>query len=137
MVENEQRAVLLRPQLEAYDRLVLAWEAPLVLEHAGLVPGEDAPFGRAFVERNRHPAADAAFEPRRLGEPPAQSLLVCERRPQLVGREVVEALEPDGAPVVVVPQLAVYGLGLGHVVSLRVLRSSVSSASSRCAQNER
>ena len=137
VVEEEQRAVLLRLQLEAHDRLVLAGEAPLILEDTGLVPGEDAPLSRAVVERDRHPAADAAFEPRRLGEPSSQSLRVRERRPQLLGREVVEALKPNGAPVVVVPQLAVYGLDLGHVVSLRVRRSSVSSASSRCAQKER
>ncbi len=137
MVEHEQRPELLWLQLEPHHRLLLAGELPLVLEHAGLVPRENAAaFGGAAVEVEADLPTGAGVD-LRPGEPAPELLRIGQRRPQLRRGEVVEAPELDGAALAVAPEGAVCGLDLAHVVSFRARRSSVSSASSRCAQNER
>jgi hypothetical protein len=141
VVEHEERAELLRLELEAHDRVVLAGEPPFVLEHARLLPRED-PARRALVaapvaEDELDQPAGLAVEARGVGKPAPELLRIGERRPELLGGEVVETPEADGAALAVAPERAVLGLNLGHAVSFRARRSSVSSASSRCAQNER
>ena len=135
VVEHEQRSELLRSRLEPDDRLVLAVEAPLVLDDSRLVPGEDAALGPALVEREPNVPAHARVD-LRLREPTPEPCGVGDRRPELCRSEVVEALEADSAALLVVPQGTDVG-GLGHECSFRARRSSSSSASSRCAQKER
>ena len=71
VVEHEQRSELLRPKLEPDDRLVLAVEAPLVLDDSRLVPDEDAALGLALVEREPNKPARARVD-LRLREPPPE-----------------------------------------------------------------
>ena len=136
MVEHQQGPELLRSELEPHHGLVLAAEAPLVLEHVRLVPRADSALGDSVVEPEPHPSADARIH-LRLREPASEPPRICERRPQLRGSEVVETLETDGAAPVVVSQNAEVGGGSGHDCSFRARRSSVSSASRRWVHKER
>src|ERR1051326_3733180 len=139
MIEDQQRAVVARHELDAQDRFALAGKIPFVFEEPRRLDGADdsvRDLRLVVPEANDDASADAEIE-LDVPEPAAQLIRVCPRTPELVGRVVVDTLEADSAPLLALLAQPAECL-LQHrypFLRRRARRSSTSSAASRLSQN--
>lgn len=130
MVEDENRAVPVRFELEARDAVWLSRVRPVELEQASRLQCDHAAIGLlravAFAPAEEEAPADLELQLGDVRQPAAETLGHGLRRPHFLGSCLVAPLEMDAATVAFNSQSS-----LSHRVPLC---SSVSSASRRFVQ---
>src|SRR5205085_4533613 len=139
MIEDQERAVLARHELDAQNGFALAGEVPFVFQESGRFDRADDSVGDlrlVVAEANDDAPADAEIE-LDVPEPPAQLRGLCPRTPELLGAVVVDALEANAPPLLALLAQPPECL-LQHrypFLRRRARRSSTSSAASRLSQS--